>query len=231
MSNPIKHWPTQERPRERLLSQGADALSDAELLAIFLRTGYQQHSAVSLARQLLTHFGGLRQILDASIDELTEFKGIGSSKYALLLASKALAQRYLQQQLELSANLQNSTLIIDFLKSKLRSERQELFAVLLLDQHCQLLEFEILFRGTFQQCSVSTQDIVRFALQKKAFHLIAVHNHPQGHALPSPEDLTFTDKLSSACQLLDLHLADHFIISHNDYFSFAEQGILAKAKA
>lgn len=227
MKNSIKHWPEQERPRERLIQQGAQSLSDAELLAIFLRTGYKQHSAVELARQLLAHFGGLRQILDTPMQELLDFKGMGTSKFSQLIASKELAQRYLQQQLKVDQKLDSSRLIIDFLNMQLRSERQELFAILLLNSDCQFIEFKILFKGTYTRCQVSTQDIVRFAMSKHAYYLIAVHNHPQGHALPSPEDLMFTEKLAQACQLLDLQLADHFIISCHDYFSFAEQGLLS----
>lgn len=226
MKNSIKQWPEQERPRERLLEQGAHVLSDAELLAIFLRTGYKDHSAVELARALLIQFGGLRQIIDAPIDEILAFKGIGASKYALLMASKELAQRYLKQQLQQSELVLNQpNLIVDFLKTQLRHEPQELFAILLLNQQLQLISFEIIFKGTFEQCNVSTQDIVRKALSKQASQLIAVHNHPQSHALPSPEDLQFTEKLKNACQLLELNLVDHFIISRNDYFSFAEQGL------
>ncbi|GAA5009010.1 DNA repair protein RadC [Acinetobacter puyangensis] len=227
MIKSIKHWPTQERPRERLLEHGGHVLSDAELLAIFLRTGYKEHSAVELARQLLHHFGGLRQILDAPNEDIINFKGMGQSKFSQLLASKELAQRYLKQQLKNEEQLNSSALIVDFLKVQLRSEKQELFAVLLLNQHCQFIEYKVLFRGTFSQCSVSTQEIVRFAIDKHAYHIIAVHNHPQGHALPSPEDLHFTEKLAEASKLLELHLADHFIINCNDYFSFTEQGILA----
>lgn len=231
MIKSIKNWPEQERPRERLFEQGGHVLSDAELLAIFLRTGYKEHSAVELARQLLLHFGGLRQILDASNEDIINFKGMGMGKSAQLLASKELAQRYLKQQLKIEDKLDSSALIIDFLKIQLRSEKQELFAVLLLNQHCQFIDFNILFKGTFSQCSVSTQEIVRHALEKHAHHLIAVHNHPQGHALPSPEDLQFTEKLAQACRLLDLQLSDHFIINTHDYFSFAEQGMLAQTKA
>lgn len=226
MKNSIKHWPEQERPRERLLEQGGHVLSDAELLAIFLRTGYKDHSAVELARELILHFGGLRQIIDAPIHEIIDFKGIGTGKYALLMASKELAQRYLKQQIQQTDLLFNqSTLIVDFLKSQLRHESQELFAVMLLNQQYELINFEVLFKGTFDHCSVSTQDIVRKALNKQASQIIAVHNHPQGHALPSPEDLQFTEKLKQACSLLELSLVDHFIISRNDYFSFAEQGL------
>lgn len=226
MTKSIKDWLPHERPRERLFEQGGHVLSDAELLAIFLRTGYKEHSAVELARQLLSHFGGLRQILDASNEDIINFKGMGISKSAQLLASKELAQRYLKQQLKVEEKLDSSALIVDFLKMRLRSEKQELFALLLLNQHCQFIEFKVLFKGTFAQCSVSTQEIVRYALDKHAHHLIAVHNHPQGHALPSPEDLQFTEKLAHACQLLDLRLSDHFIINAHDYFSFAEQGLL-----
>ncbi|TXJ09176.1 MAG: JAB domain-containing protein [Acinetobacter sp.] len=231
MSSSIKDWLPHERPRERLLEQGGHVLSDAELLAIFLRTGSKEHNVIELAQALLSHFGGLRQILDAPNEDIINFKGMGIGKSSQLLASKELAQRYLTQQLKTTEQLDSSALIIDFLKIRLRSEKQELFAILLLNQHCQFIEFHILFKGTFAQCSVSTQDIIRHALDKHAYHLIAVHNHPQGHALPSPEDLHFTEKLAQACQLLDLQLTDHFIISRNDYFSFAEQGILATNKA
>lgn len=228
MKNSIKHWPSQERPRERLIEQGASALSDAELLAIFLRTGYKEHSAVEVARMLILHFGSLRQVLDAPADELMSFKGVGSSKYALLMASKELSQRHLSQQLKANDSpLNSSALILDFLKLNLRHQTQELFAILLLSQQCQLIDFKVLFKGTFQQCQVSTQDIVRYALEKQSYYLIAVHNHPQGHALPSPEDLLFTQKLAQACQLMDFELADHFIISRNDYFSFAENNMLS----
>lgn len=228
MKTSIKHWPQQERPRERLIKQGAQALSDAELLAIFLRTGYKQHSAVEVARMLLSHFGSLRQVLEAPADELIGFKGIGTSKYALLMASKELSQRHLSEQITQQEQILSSpALIIDLLKSKLRHEKQELFAILLLNQQCQLIDFDVIYKGTFQSCQVSTQEIVRHALLKHGVYLIAVHNHPQGHALPSPEDLQFTEKLQQACNLMDLALADHFIISCNDYFSFAENGMLS----
>lgn len=225
MPQTIKQWPARERPRERLLNQGGHVLSDAELLAIFLRTGYKDNSAVELARLLLGHFGGLRQLLDAPNQDIIDFKGMGESKSAQLLASKELAQRYLQEQLGTTPQLDSSALIVDFLKLKLRAERQECFAVLLLDQHFQLISFDVLFKGSFAQCTVSTQEIVRLALAQHAAHLIAVHNHPQGHALPSPEDLDFTSKLAQACRLLDVVLSDHIIINAHDYFSFAEHGL------
>ena len=224
---PIKQWPDQERPRERLLNQGGHVLSDAELLAIFLRTGYKAHTAVELARQLLQHFGGLRQILDAPNQAIIDFKGMGASKSAQLLASKELAQRYLQQQLVTTPQLNTSRLMVDFLNLHLRHQSQECFGILFLDASLQLIDFEILFKGSFVGCTVSTPDIVRLALTKKALQLVAVHNHPQGHALPSSEDIAFTTKLVQACNLFDLQLSDHIIISPDDYFSFAEHGLLA----
>lgn len=226
MSQSIKQWPSQERPRERLINQGSHVLSDAELLAIFLRTGYKNHSAVELARQLLLHFGGLRQILDAPNQAIIDFKGMGISKSAQLLASKELAQRYLQQQLSSTPQLNSADLIIDYLTLQLRSEMQECFAILLLDSDFKLQLFEILFKGTLAQCSVSTQEIIRLAITTNCRHIIAVHNHPNGHALPSPEDISFTAKLSDACSLVDCVLCDHIIISSHDYFSFAEQGLI-----
>lgn len=228
MKNSIKDWPLQERPRERLLNQGGEVLSDAELLAIFLRSGYAEHSAISLARQLILHFGSLAQVLDAPAEALLKFKGIGAGKYALLLATKVLCQRYLQQQLRQQPALHQSSLVLDYLRLQLRDQTQEVFAVLLLDLQGHFLDFKILFQGSVAACHVSTREIVRFALQKQATRLIVVHNHPQAHAHPSAADIHFTHKLAAACQLLDLQLLDHFIIAGNNYFSFTEQGILAE---
>lgn len=230
MKNSIKDWPLQERPRERLLNQGGKALSDAELLAILLRSGYAEHSAISLARQLMLHFGSLGQVLDAPAEELLKFKGIGASKYAILLASKVLCQRYLQQQLRQQPALQHSSLVLDYLRLQLQDQAQEVFAVLLLDLKGHFLDFKILFQGSVTACHVSTREIVSFALQKQAPRLIVVHNHPQATAQPSAADIAFTHKLFAACRLLDLQLLDHFIIASNDYFSFTEQGILAEAE-
>jgi len=226
MQNSIKHWPEQERPRERLLQQGAQSLSDAELLAIFLRSGSRQHSAVELARQMIQHFGGLSPVFDAELSDLSQFHGMGPSKYSQLMAVKELGRRYLQQyfhqpQLELNSSAQ----VLDYLRYELLGERQEVFAVPCLDNDLRKLTFKKLFFGSLNHCAVSINQILRYALKQHACHLVIAHNHPFGQAQPSPADLELTRQLSQACKLVEIVLLDHFIISPECSFSFAEQGL------
>ena len=223
----IKAWPEQERPRERLLSQGAQSLSDAELLAIFLRSGSRQHSAVELARILIQHFGGLNPIFDASLEELSQFNGIADTKYAQLMAVKELGRRYLnnyfhQQRL----CLDTSTLVLDYLRYELQGEKQEVFAVLCLDAELRKLHFKKLFFGSQHRCSVSINQTLRYVLQQQACQIVIAHNHPYGIAKPSHEDIYLTQQLKQACQLLEIQLLDHFIISPENHFSFSEQQLL-----
>lgn len=227
MQHSIKHWPEQERPRERLLEYGAQSLSDAELLAIFLRSGSRQHSAVELARQLIQHFGGLSPVFDAELGDLSQFHGIGPSKYSQLLAVKELGRRYLQQyflqpQLELASSAQ----VLDYLRYELLGEKQEVFAVLCLDNELCKLSFKKLFFGSLHQCTVSINQVLRYALKHHACQLVVAHNHPFGQAQPSPADLELTRQLQQACQLVEIVLLDHFIIAPGSSFSFAEQRLL-----
>lgn len=228
MNDSIKHWPEQERPRERLLTQGAESLSDSELLAIFLRSGSQQHSAVQLARLLIQHFGSLNAVFDADLAQISQFHGIGATKYAQLMAVKELGRRYLNHrfnQQELTLN--QSALVLDYLRYELQGEKQEVFAVLCLDANLHKLQFKKLFFGSLQQCQVSINQTLRYALQQNAHFLIVAHNHPlAGSAQPSAEDITLTKQLKSACELVEIGLIDHFIISKNHWFSFAEHGLL-----
>ena len=227
----IKAWPEQERPRERLLLQGAQSLSDAELLAIFLRSGSKQHSAVELARILIQHFGGLNPIFDASLEELSQFNGIASTKYSQLMAVKELGRRYLnnyfhQQRLCLNT----STLVLDYLRYELQGEKQEVFAVLCLDAELRKLHFKKLFFGSQHSCSVSINQTLRYVLQQQASQIVIAHNHPYGIAQPSPEDIYLTQQLKQACKFLEIHLIDHFIISPDSHFSFSEQQLLTPMK-
>ncbi len=227
----IKAWPEQERPRERLLAQGAQSLSDAELLAIFLRSGSKQHSAVELARLLIQHFGGLNPIFDAELPDLAQFNGIGPTKYTQLMAVKELGRRYLNnhfQQQRLC--LDSSSLVLDYLRYELQGEKQEVFAVLCLDAELRKLHFKKLFFGSHLACHVSINQTLRYAIQQQACQIVIAHNHPYGMAQPSSEDITLTQQLQQACNLLEIHLIDHFIIAADSYFSFAEQQLLMPIK-
>ena len=160
----IKQWTEQERPRERLLLQGAESLSDAELLAIFLRSGSRQHSAVELARLLIQHFGHLNAVFDASLDELRQFHGIGDTKYSQLMAVKELGRRYLKHHLDQGLDLSRSDLIRDYLRYELVGENQEVFAVLCLDSQLRKLSFKKLFFGSINYCSLSINHLLRYAI-------------------------------------------------------------------
>ncbi|WP_081402320.1 RadC family protein [Acinetobacter sp. NIPH 542] len=230
MNTSIKNWPEQERPRERLLQQGPQSLSDAELLAIFLRSGSRQHSAVELSRLLIQHFGSLNAVFDSSLSELTQFNGIGATKYSQLLAVKELGRRYLDHHFQKNnLSLHSSDLVLDYLRYELKGEKQEVFAVLCLDSELRKLHFKKLFFGSVQHCAVSVNQTLRYALQQHACQLVIAHNHPFGSAQPSAEDIALTQQLENACKLVEIHLLDHFIISPEGSFSFAEQQLLNPA--
>ena len=230
MNTSIKNWPEQERPRERLLQQGPQSLSDAELLAIFLRSGSRQHSAVELSRLLIQHFGSLNAVFDSSLSELTQFNGIGETKYSQLLAVKELGRRYLDHHFQKNnLSLHSSDLVLDYLRYELKGEKQEVFAVLCLDPELRKLHFKKLFFGSMQHCAVSVNQTLRYALQQHACQLVIAHNHPFGLAQPSAEDIALTQQLEHACQLVEIRLLDHFIISPEGSFSFTEQQLLNPA--
>ncbi len=228
MNLSIKHWPEQERPRERLIQQGAASLSDAELLAIFLRSGSRQHSAVELSRILLQHFGGLNPIFDAGLQDLSQFHGIGASKYAQLIAVKELGRRYIaahlqQEKIELS----NSKVLLDFLKFELLGEKQEVFAVLCLDAHLRKISFKKMFYGSLNSCEISINQLLRHAISQHASSLVIAHNHPLGMPQPSSADIELTQRILSACQLLEIKLIDHCIVSPEGSCSLAELGLIS----
>ncbi len=227
MNQSIKHWPVQERPRERLLNQGPESLSDAELLAIFLRSGSQQHSAVELARLMLQHFGSLNPILDASLENLSQFHGIGSSKYSQLMAVKELGRRYLRNHFQqVRPELNHSQLVLDYLRYELLGESQEVFAVLCLDAELRKLHFKKLFYGSLNSCSISINQLLRYAIAQQASQIVIAHNHPQGRVQPSTEDLQLTRHIQQACAMVEIRLLDHCIIAADGNFSFAEQQLL-----
>jgi DNA repair protein RadC len=221
-----KPWPEQERPRERLLLQGAHSLSDAELLAIFLRSGSKQHSAVELSRILIQHFGHLNAVFDASLEELRQFHGIAETKYSQLMAVKELGRRYLKHQLQQGMDLSRSDLIRDYLRYELIGEQQEVFAVLCLDSQLRKLSFKKLFFGSINYCNISINQLLRHAIQKQATFIVIAHNHPKGLAKPSREDYDLTQQIFKACQLLEIELLDHMIIAAEQSYSFTEHGLI-----
>lgn len=222
----IKQWPEQERPRERLLQQGAHSLSDAELLAIFLRSGSRQHSAVELSRLLIQHFGHLNAVFDSSLEELRQFHGIGDTKYSQLMAVKELGRRYLKHQLDEGLDLSRSDLIRDYIRYELLGESQETFAVLCLDSQLRKISFKKLFFGSINYCNISINQLLRYAIQKHATFIVIAHNHPKGFAKPSREDYDLTQEILKACQLLEIELLDHIIIATEQSYSFAEHGLI-----
>lgn len=222
----IRDWPDAERPREKLLQRGASALSDAELLAIFLRIGIPGRSAVDLARDLLQRFGGLRQLLEANEKDFCETPGLGPAKYVQLQAVLELGRRYLETTLQRGDALQSVADTRRYLTAKLRHEPHEVFACLFLDNRHRVLAFEELFHGTIDGASVHPRQIVKRALYHNAAALILAHNHPSGVAEPSRADEQITLRLKEALALVDVRVLDHFIIGDGEVISFAERGLI-----
>lgn len=221
----ITQWPLAERPREKLLDKGAEALSDAELLAIFLRTGCKGLTAVDLARILLDNFGGLKPLLQASEDEFCQQKGLGTAKYAQLQAVLEMAKRHLFEQITRGDALCSPAQTRQFLSAQLADYPHEVFACLLLDNRNRVIAFEKMFYGTIDGASVYPREVVRLALKKNAAAVIFAHNHPSGVAEPSHADEQITQRLKNALALVDIRVLDHFVIG-DDVVSFAERGLL-----
>jgi DNA repair protein RadC len=222
----IRDWPQGERPREKLLARGATALSDAELLAIFLRTGVAGKSALDLARELIAAHGGLRTLLTAGEAEFTQMPGLGRAKYAQLQAVLELARRHLLAELKRGAAITSPALTRDFLLATLRDRPHEVFCCFWLDTRHRMLEFEELFRGTLDGASVHPREVVKSALARNAAAVIFAHNHPSGVAEPSDADRRLTRRLADALALVDVRVLDHFVIGDGVPVSFAERGFL-----
>lgn len=220
----IRDWPAAERPREKLLEQGSASLSDAELLAIFLRTGVSGKSAVDLARHLLLQFGSLRALLEA--DQLTFSRqlGLGPAKFAQLQAVLEMARRHLAERLRRDSVLESPLVVRDYLKALLRHEPHEVFGCLFLDTKHRVLGFEALFRGSIDTTSVYPRQVVKRALAYNAAALILCHNHPSGITEPSQADRVLTKRLQKALALIDVRVLDHFIIGEGDPLSMSEYG-------
>ena len=222
----IPDWPLAERPREKLLQLGADSLSDSELLAIFLRTGLPGQSALDLARKLLTVFGSLRGVVDATVADFCAQPGMGASKYVLLQAALQLAQRHLQEGLQRSDCLGSSLLTRNYLRSRLRRYEREVFLCLFLDNQNRVIAAEELFHGTIDGATVHPRIVVDRALYHNAAALIFAHNHPSGVAEPSQADVGITRRLKNALGLIDIRTLDHFVVGDTEVVSLAERGLM-----
>ncbi len=222
----IRDWPEDTRPREKLLSQGAAALTDAELVAVFLRTGMVGKSAVDLGRELLERFGGLGGLCRADRKAACAAPGVGEAKFALLAAVMEMARRTLNEDMQAGDALASPDAVRTYLRLILRGKEYEVFCVVFLDAQNRVVAVEELFRGTLTQTSVYPREIIKRALHHNAAALILAHNHPSGVAEPSQADRVLTDRLAEALALVDIRVLDHFIVAGPSSLSFREAGHL-----
>jgi DNA repair protein RadC len=223
---PIKDWPTDERPREKLLTKGAAALSDAELLAVLLRNGTAGRSALDIAREVLKSFHSLRKLIAADRQRFCSERGLGPARFAELQAAIEIARRQLSEPLLAGPLLSSPKATRDFLSAQLRDLEHEVFCCLYLDKRHRLIRFEELFRGTIDGASVHPREIVKLALQRNSAAVIIAHNHPSGVAEPSHADELITQRVREALALVDIRLLDHIIVGDGATVSLAESGLL-----
>lgn len=221
----ILDWPREERPREKLLKAGAGSLSDAELIAIFLRTGIQGKTALDLARELLVFHGSLRALLLTDLEQFSKVSGMGAAKYAQLQASLEMAKRFFREELIDTQIIQSTEACKDYLRLALNEQKREIFACLYLDSQHKVLYFEELFYGTLDSASIYPREVVRSVLQHGAGAVIFCHNHPSGNPEPSRSDIEITQRLSDALALIDVKVLDHFVVAGPKVLSFAERGL------
>ena len=222
----LRDLPEDERPREKLLTKGAAALADAELIAIFLRTGTPGKSAIELARELLDQFGSLSAIAAADQASFTRVNGLGMAKFVQFQAAFELARRALAEQMRSSDNLGSPEAVRRYLRLLLEHQPVEVFTGLFLDSQNRLISAEALFSGTLTQTSVYPREVVKRALQHNAASVIFAHNHPSGVAEPSRADENLTQALKQALALVDVRVLDHFVVGRGELMSFAERGLL-----
>ena len=222
----IRDWPPDERPREKLLDKGVAALSDAELLAILLRTGTRGQSAVDIARQVLRNFTSLRKLITADRQTFCAQRGLGAARYAELQAAVEIAKRHMSETLRAGPSLASPRATRDFLSSQLRDLEHEIFVCLYLDKRHRLIQYQELFRGTIDGASVHPREIVKLALQRNSAAVIIAHNHPSGVPEPSHADELITQRVKEALALVDIRLLDHIIIGDGASVSLAERGLV-----
>ena len=224
---PIKEWPEMERPREKLLEMGAQALADAELLAIFIRTGMPGKTALDMARECLVEAGSLRALLNQTESEFCQTRGFGVAKYVQFQAALELGRRYLKEQLSKGSVINNPQASRDYLTMALRDKPYEVFYAIYLDSKHRVIHCEELFRGTIDNASVPVREVVKEALKHNAAAMVVAHNHPSGVAEPSPSDRSLTAALYAALNMVGIKLLDHFVVGESEVISFAELGQLS----
>ena len=222
----ITNWPPDERPREKLLKKGAQYLSDAELLAIVLRTGLPGKTAVDLARELISEYGGLRPLLQADKHRFCRSLGLGTAKYAMLQATLEMSRRHMQEQLTKGEALTTPQAAATFLTSQLRDHSHEVFACLFLDNRHRVINYCEISHGTINGASVHPRTVAKRALTENAAAVILAHNHPSGISEPSQSDLRLTQQLKQTLDLIDVRVLDHIIIGDGEHFSFSKKGLL-----
>lgn len=216
--------PSSLMPREKLLQLGASALTDVELLAIFLRTGIKGCSVLELSEKVLSHFGSLRGLISANQKEFCALKGIGITQFIQLQACTEMTKRYVLEELSSTSVFDSAESVQFYLQTTLQHREREVFLVLFLDNQHRLIKQEEMFLGTINTASVYPREIIKTALYCNAAALILAHNHPSGIAEPSSADRMLTKKVKDAAELMEIRVLDHFIIGKGDYCSFAEQG-------
>ena len=224
----IKDWPEEDRPREKLLDKGTEALTDAELLAIILRTGNAStgESALDHARLLLRQFGGLKGIDRAPIRELRAVKGIGPAKTAQLKAGLEIGRRMLQEKWEVGHSLRSSEDVFRHFRERLEKEKREIFYVVLLTNKNRKIRDVKISEGSLTASLVHPREVYNPVISESAAAVIFVHNHPSGDPAPSPEDLEITRRLKEVGEVMGVRVLDHVVIGHDRYFSFSDRGIL-----
>jgi len=229
MREAVPTWPAHHKlmPRERLIAHGPEALTDIELLALFLRTGVPGKNVFELAHELLTHFHGFAGLIHASVQELAAIKGLGgNAKRAQLAGVLEMARRALRQELQRGEMMNSPAIVKQFLQLELAPLRHEVFAVLFLDAQNRLLSFQKMFRGSLTQTMVYPREIAKAALQLNADGVVLAHNHPSGEVKPSQADLRLTRTLRESLALIDVHVRDHLIVAQGAFLSMAEAGLL-----
>ena len=224
----IKEWPEGERPRERLVKYGAENLSDAQLLAIILRTGdrIEKTSAVDLARILIDKFGNFRELDSVSVSELQSIKGIGPAKGAQIKAALEIGKRFLRQETEPKEKIKSVEDVFNYYKPYLRDLKKEVFKVMLLDGRNKIIKDVTISEGSLTKSIVHPREVIKEATKESAAALIFVHNHPSGESKPTKDDIEITERLINACDIVGIRVLDHIIIGANDYFSFADEGLI-----
>ncbi len=222
----ISDWPVQERPRERLISLGAASLSDAELVAIFLRTGIKGHTALDLARRALAEFGSLAALFHSPLEEFCLHPGLGREKFAVFQALRELSQRYMLENVQSGDVLTSSASTREYLRARFRNHKSEVFSCLFLNNQHHIVKLEEMFYGTIDGAAVYPREVVRRCLKHNAAAVIFAHNHPSGVAEPSQADIAITRRLKAALETIDVRVLDHFVVGDPEVVSFAERGLL-----